>query len=184
MSDPSRAVELGRFGSVAAAELARAALAGSGIPARLVDAHTVGAHPMLTAAIGGVGLEVRARDLEAARVVLAGLDAGDDHADADADADDGAATAEPSDADAREDDALDPRVVTARADVHRALGAAMLGMFVPVVLPTLWSLRLAVRAAGAWGQLGGTTRGALVFTLAIDGTVLATVVYLLGQIFG
>jgi hypothetical protein len=180
MSDPSRAVELGRFGSIAAAELARAALAGSGIPARLVDEHTVGAHPMLTAALGGVGLEVRARDLEAARALLDGL-----ASDAAEDGDAGAV--EPSAASAQATDpadVVDPRAASARADVHRALGAAMLGMFVPLILPTLWSLRLAVRAAGSWGQLGATTRGALVFAIAIDGTVLATATYLLAQLLG
>ncbi len=52
------------------AQFAHARLESSGIPAYIADAHTVGMNWLYSNAIGGVKLQVAARNLEAARLVL------------------------------------------------------------------------------------------------------------------
>lgn len=55
------------------AHFIRSVLEGAGIEAFIPDEHTVGVHPGLTPAIGGVRVLVRPEDAEAAREVLASV---------------------------------------------------------------------------------------------------------------
>ncbi|MGD0676386.1 MAG: DUF2007 domain-containing protein [Polyangiaceae bacterium] len=65
-------VTVATFADVAEAELAKERLELEGIRAFVIDAQTVGVMPYLTAATGGVRVQVKPSDLERAREALGG----------------------------------------------------------------------------------------------------------------
>ena len=76
--DPTAARVVATFYSVEEAELARANLEGAGITALVEGKHTAGVLPLHAMAIGGVRVVVQAKDLPAARELLASGEADDE----------------------------------------------------------------------------------------------------------
>ncbi len=63
-------VTVATFNTVMEAELAKTMLQAEGIEAFVADAHTISVNPLYSNALGGVKIQVAARDLEQARILL------------------------------------------------------------------------------------------------------------------
>lgn len=71
-------IVIGKFHDVASAEVAQSALEANGIPAWIPDSNLAGLAWTLGTALGGVRLQVREEDAEAAAALLAPLDEPED----------------------------------------------------------------------------------------------------------
>lgn len=190
-----RWITLLRFSTVHEAEVARGLLEAAGIEAHLLDTATASIAWHLAPAIGGVRLQVRPADRNAALEVLAGEPVGapDEWYDEEA-ARPALQVIEGGAPDDEEDDLADDRprhlreaapsdLLSEEADhearqlAKRALGAAVAGVFVPFVLHA-WSAWLLWRLAQSPGTLDRRSRAWAAMALAIDALVLLPLAWL------
>lgn len=75
--DPDDWLTVARFSDAVEAQLLQGRLQADGIEAFLADRNHVQADPLIALALGGVRVQVKARDVDAARVVIAALASGD-----------------------------------------------------------------------------------------------------------
>lgn len=188
-------VTLVRFGAVHEGEVARGLLEAAGIEAVLLDTGMMGMAWHLAPAMGGVRLQVRPEDREAALEVLAG---DDDEAEI------GSSWEEPDarkaqfrvleggrslvDTDEPEDLPAEPPVFDEEADeaadrlARRALTAALLGVLLPFALH-LYSAALLFRLAQSPGHLSRRSRAWAAMALGIDALVLIPALFYVAQRF-
>jgi hypothetical protein len=149
----ARAVVVAAYPTPIEAQLAKSRLSAEGIPADLVDVHTVSIGGPLSLAVGGVKVRVLEDDVALAREVIAGI--GAVALDAAPEDDEEALAREEQD---RSSDAL----------ASRALRAGIVGavMFPPLSLYSAW---LVWRAIAADGPLTRAARLKAAAALAFDG---------------
>lgn len=134
-------VTVARFDNDMDATLARQCLTGAGIAAFLADQSTVATAWHLTGALGGVKLQVAARDLEEATAVLAQAQAGELEVEEDWEDDGDEEDDEPADARSKREQTVD-----------RSLKSMVLSLlFLPLALYTGWLLLDVATTEGALG---------------------------------
>lgn len=178
-----------RFSTVHEAEVARGLLEAAGIEATLLDTAITGMAWHLSPALGGVRLQVRPEDREAALAVLAGGEEAEERRRRRAHLevlDGGALHADETEAEARgggswqEEDLLTDHDLEARRLARRALGAALLGVIVPIALH-LYSGWLLFALARRRGRLDRRSRAWAAMALAIDALVLVPATLFVAQ---
>lgn len=75
--DPDNWLTVARYTDTVEAQLLQGRLQADGIEAVLADHHHVQADPLIALALGGVRVQVKARDADAAQAVIAALASGD-----------------------------------------------------------------------------------------------------------
>lgn len=186
-------VTLIRFGAVHEGEVARGLLEAAGIEALLLDTGMMGMAWHLAPAIGGVRLQVRPEDREAALAILAGDEAeiGSSWEERDARKaqftvlEGGGGPAEAAAPEALPDE---PVFFDEEADeaaerlAKRALTAALLGVLVPFALH-LYSAALLFRLAQSPGHLNRRSRAWAAMALGIDALVLVPALFYVAKRF-
>lgn len=180
-------VTLMRFATIHEAEVARGLLEAAEIEAILLDGEMTAMNWHLSPALGGVRLQVRPEDWEAALAVLMGEGLPDDDSASAAPGKPGRprlrvipggrAAPEPAPT-PREDEAPDADEEANRL-ARRALGAALIGAFVLPVAAHVYSAWLLHRLSRSGGRLEGRSRAWAAMALAIDLLVLVPPLLLL-----
>ncbi|MFO0726323.1 MAG: hypothetical protein U1E65_21235 [Myxococcota bacterium] len=153
---------VGRFSTVHEALVVQGTLEAHGFETKLRDAETVSVDWLLSNALGGVRVEVKAAAKDAALQALAAVPRASAEAPAEEEPDEPARDAAANAAD----------------EAKRALVAALLGVIVPVV-PNLYSLFLLWQFRGRFMVAPTRARLWAAVALAIDGAVGAIVIGLL-----
>lgn len=148
-TNPDELVTVARFDNDMDAALARQCLAGAGIAAFLADQSTVATAWHLTGALGGVKLQVAARDLDEATAVLAQAQAGELEVEGEWEVDE----------DERESEA-DANATSQDEAALRILKAAVFGLLFPPL--TFYAGWLLLQPMQPSGPLSGKNRRRLV----------------------